>query len=121
MSFSIIYMVMNIGYLAAGWIFDYVRQVRFSLQHRRLRANTHQQLFIVSLAFEILLFPAIYFLRRSARRRDRRCSERRDMSERESWRPCGKVRSKRSSYFDRLIGQSGFLSFARLLPSSLDF
>src|SRR5215210_6542440 len=26
-SFSIIYMVMNIGYVAAGWIFDYVRQL----------------------------------------------------------------------------------------------
>ena len=25
-AFSIIYMVMNIGYFAAGWIFDYVRQ-----------------------------------------------------------------------------------------------
>ena len=28
-SFSIIYMVMNIGYVAAGWIFDYVRQLDF--------------------------------------------------------------------------------------------
>src|ERR1041385_5163827 len=27
MSFSIIYMVMNIGYIAAGWIFDSVRQM----------------------------------------------------------------------------------------------
>jgi MFS family permease len=35
-SFSIIYMVMNIGYVAAGWIFDYVRQLDFSHQHRRL-------------------------------------------------------------------------------------
>src|SRR5437764_11486942 len=29
MSFSIIYMVMNIGYVAAGWIFDYVRTLDF--------------------------------------------------------------------------------------------
>ena len=26
-SFSIIYMVMNVGYIAAGWIFDYVRDL----------------------------------------------------------------------------------------------
>src|SRR6201982_4167380 len=28
-SFSIIYMIMNVGYIAAGWIFDYVRQFNF--------------------------------------------------------------------------------------------
>ncbi len=32
MSFSIIYMIMNIGYLAAGYIFDYVRQLQFARQ-----------------------------------------------------------------------------------------
>src|SRR5438045_5367227 len=30
-SFSIIYMVMNIGYVAAGWIFDYVRELDFRI------------------------------------------------------------------------------------------
>src|SRR5438445_3067210 len=67
-SFSIIYMVMNIGYVAAGWIFDYVRQLDFRVSIGGFEPTTHQQLFIVSLAFEILLFPAIYFLRRSADR-----------------------------------------------------
>ncbi len=28
-SFSIIYMIMNVGYFAAGWIFDYVRQLHW--------------------------------------------------------------------------------------------
>jgi MFS family permease len=63
-SFSIIYMVMNIGYVAAGWIFDYVRQLNLRLDLFGFEPTTHQQLFIVSLAFEIILFPAIYFLRR---------------------------------------------------------
>src|SRR6202040_2846978 len=63
-SFSIIYMVMNIGYVAAGWIFDYVRQLDLRLSFLGFEATTHQQLFMVSLAFEILIFPAIYFLRR---------------------------------------------------------
>ena len=65
-SFSIIYMVMNIGYVAAGCIFDYVRQLDFHINIGGFEPTTHQQLFIVSLVFEILLFPAIYFLRRSA-------------------------------------------------------
>src|SRR5947199_6685584 len=67
-SFSIIYMVMNIGYFAAAWIFDYVRQLDFRISIGGFEPTTHQQLFIVSLVFEILLFPAIYFLRRSADR-----------------------------------------------------
>src|SRR5213594_3651266 len=66
MAFSIIYMIMNIGYIAAGWIFDYVRQLNLRVNSFGFEPTTHQQLFLVSLAFEILLFPAIYFLRRGA-------------------------------------------------------
>jgi MFS family permease len=66
MSFSIIYMVMNIGYAAAGWIFDYVRQLDLRVSVLGFEPTAHQQLFAVSLAFEIVLFPAIYFLRRGA-------------------------------------------------------
>ena len=65
-SFSMIYVIMNIGYVAAGWIFDYVRQLSLRVSFFGFEPTTHQQLFLVSLAFEILLFPAIYFLRRSA-------------------------------------------------------
>ncbi len=65
-SFSMIYVIMNIGYAAAGWIFDYVRQWNLRVSFLGFEPTTHQQLFLVSLAFEILLFPAIYFLRRSA-------------------------------------------------------
>src|SRR5204862_4629662 len=53
-SFSVIYVVMNIGYLAAGWIFDFVRQHDFHPRVFGLEPTTHQQLFCVSLAFEIL-------------------------------------------------------------------
>src|SRR5437762_7572751 len=67
-SFSLIYMVMNIGYVAAGYIFDYVRQLNLRFSIGGFEPTTHQQLFIVSLTFEILLLPAIYFLRRSADR-----------------------------------------------------
>lgn len=67
-SFSIIYVIMNIGYVAAGWIFDYVRQLDLRVSFLGFEPTTHQQLFLVSLVFEILLFPVIYFLRRSADR-----------------------------------------------------
>jgi MFS family permease len=64
MSFSIIYMIMNIGYVTAGWIFDYIRKLDIHFNFFGLDPTPHQQLFLVSLAFEILIFPAIYFLRR---------------------------------------------------------
>jgi MFS family permease len=65
-SFSIVFMVMNIGYVAAGWIFDYVRQMNFHVRLFGFEPTTHQQLFSVSLALEFLIFPAIYFLRRDS-------------------------------------------------------
>lgn len=64
MSFSIIYMVMNVGYLAAGYIFDFVRRLDTRLTIFGFEPTTHQRLFMVSLAIEIVIFPAIYFLRR---------------------------------------------------------
>src|SRR5213594_763863 len=63
-SFSIIYMIMNIGYFAAGWIFDYVRQLHLHVSLFGFEPSSYQQLFMVSLAFEIVLFPVIYFIRR---------------------------------------------------------
>jgi MFS family permease len=64
MSFSIIYMVMNMGLIAAGYIFDFVRRSDFHFSFFGLAPTTHQQLFMASLAMEIIIFPAIYFLRR---------------------------------------------------------
>ncbi|PWT81850.1 MAG: MFS transporter [Acidobacteria bacterium] len=65
-SFSIIYSVMNVGYLAAGYLFDYVRQLNLHVSLFGFEPSSYQQLFIVSLIFEIVLFPVIYFLRRGA-------------------------------------------------------
>jgi MFS family permease len=65
-SFSIIYAIMNVGYVAAGYIFDYVRQLNLHISLFGFEPSSYQQLFIVSLAFEIVLFPVIYFLRRGA-------------------------------------------------------
>ena len=106
-SFSMIYVIMNIGYVAAGWIFDYVRQWNLHVSFFGFEPTTHQQLFLVSLAFEILLFPAIYFLRRNADgsvRSESKASafwSRIDHTVRQS-----AVDTLR--LFHRLLGQSGF-------------
>jgi MFS family permease len=65
-SFSLIYAVMNIAYVAAGYIFDYVRQLNLHVSLFGFEPTSYQQLFMVSLIFEIVLFPVIYFIRRGA-------------------------------------------------------
>src|SRR5256886_9714298 len=72
-SFSIIYMVMNVGYLNAGSILDYVRHSLGEYGYLNLlglHITTYRTLFLVSLGFEVLLFPTIYFLRRGAEATD---------------------------------------------------
>ena len=70
-SFSIIYAIMNVGYWVAGWVFDLVRRHEFHPTFFGFAPTTYQQLFLVSLAFEIVLFPTIYFLRRREERERR--------------------------------------------------
>lgn len=113
-AFSIIYMVMNIGYVAAGWIFDYIR--RFDLQPSffGFHPTTYQQLFLVSLTIEVLIFPAIYFLRRGEEEKAR---EKRVAAATSSFgrRIAGTVRQSALDTFKlfrRLVGQS---AFARIL------
>lgn len=115
-SFSIIYAVMNVGYVAAGYIFDYIRQLNLHFSLFGFEPTSYQQLFIVSLAFEIVLFPVIYFLRRGAEAtnggpvigessRDRQTAS-------GFWRGIGDtVRQSATDtahLFRRLVGQSGF-------------
>jgi MFS family permease len=115
-SFSIIYAVMNIGYVAAGYIFDYLRQLNLRASLFGFEPSTYQQLFIISLLFEIVLFPVIYFLRRGAEAtngdpvidessRDRRTAP-------SFWSGIGQtVRQSAidtAELFRRLLGQSAF-------------
>src|SRR5213595_4141131 len=72
-SFSMIYMVMNVGYLIDGTIFDYVRHSLGEYGYLNLlglHITTYRTLFLASLGFEVLLFPTIYFLRRGAEATD---------------------------------------------------
>jgi MFS family permease len=107
MSFSLIYMVMNVGYLAAGYIFDFVRRSSWHFSFFGLEPTTHQQLFMVSLAIEIIIFPAIYFIRRGE-------DERAKSQTRSASFLGGIAQTVRQSaretvqLFRRLIGQSAF-------------
>ena len=79
-SFSLFYMMMNFGFLAAGYLFDWVRQglgEHGYLDHTRmtlpllhahftipLHLTTYRTLFLVSLLVEIALLPVVFCLRR---------------------------------------------------------
>jgi MFS family permease len=115
-SFSIIYMIMNIGYFAAGWIFDYVRQLHLHVSLFGFEPSSYQQLFMVSLAFEIVLFPVIYFIRRGAEANNGgRVIEKSsgdDGTPPSFWKSIGdtvrQTAIDTTHLFRRLIGQSGF-------------
>ncbi|HEY4256648.1 MAG TPA: MFS transporter [Candidatus Udaeobacter sp.] len=112
-SFSIIYMIMNVGYVAAGWIFDYVRQLNLRVSLFGFEPTSYQQLFIVSLAFEIVLFPVIYFIRRRADATDKGAVIEESRSPAPAfWSGIGETVRKSAidtaQLFRRLISQSGF-------------
>ncbi len=115
-SFSIIYMIMNIGYFAAGWIFDYVRQLHWHVSLFGFEPSSYQQLFMVSLAFEIVLFPVIYFIRRGAEANNGgRVIEKSSSDDGippSFWKRIGdtvrQTTIDTAHLFRRLIGQSGF-------------
>jgi MFS family permease len=67
-SFSAFYVMMNVGFLIAGYLFDYIRQGlgehgHFTLPFLGLSISTYRTLFLASLALELCLLPFLYFLR----------------------------------------------------------
>src|SRR5207237_10228461 len=112
-SFSVIYMIMNIGYVVAGWVFDKIRQVDLHVSWFGFTPTTHQQLFMVSLAIELVIFPVIYFLRRSE---DGRPEPKRRVTSNSFAGRIAQTVSQSAvetiQLFRRLIGQS---AFARIL------
>jgi MFS family permease len=99
-AFSIIYAIMNVGYLVAGVVFDFVRRSDFHPSFFGFAPTAHQQLFLVSLAFEIVLFPTIYFLR-SRQERERQVHPTMLATVRAS-------ATETIDLFKRLLGQSAF-------------
>jgi MFS family permease len=65
-SFSMFYVMMNLGFLVQGFIFDGVRRGlgeygHFTLPILGTTLSTYQTLFFVSLLLEIVLVPVLYF------------------------------------------------------------
>ncbi len=129
-AFSIIYALMNVGYFVAGYVFDLIRNLDLHLSIGGFQPTPLEQLFGVSLALEILLFPTIYFLRRDADVRvglksdslaERHLTGRSDSAEAtadepstfaHSWSRILETMRQGASdtmaLFQRLVGQSGF-------------
>src|SRR5207253_1905924 len=109
MAFSIIYALMNVGYFVAGYVFDLVRSLDLHLTIAGFQPTPHEQLFALSLALEILLFPTIYFLRR---RVERGSATQPDTARSGFWKPIAQTVQKgandTAALFRRLVGQSAF-------------
>lgn len=106
-AFSILYALMNVGYLAAGYIFDFIRSLDLHINIAGFQPTPHEQLFAVSLTLEILLFPTIYFLRsretEAAKGRERRAKFFSELA-----RSARKGVNDTAALFRRLLGQSAF-------------
>jgi len=109
-AFSIIYALMNVGYFVAGYVFDFIRSLDLHMSISGFQPTPHEQLFGVSLALEILLFPTIYFLRRDAQGEN--AVTKMDAARSGFWTGIARTVQKGSNdtlaLFRRLIGQSGF-------------
>lgn len=67
-SFSIFYVMMNVGFLTSGLIFDFLRQHlgehgHFTVPGVGVQLTTYRALFLVSLLLEVMLLPLVYCLR----------------------------------------------------------
>src|SRR5437879_9615533 len=105
---------MNVGYFVAGYVFDFIRSLDLHVSISGFQPTPHEQLFGVSLALEILLFPTIYFLRRGVPDGQLTNSQASDGRSARSgfWTEIARTVRKGSNdtaaLFRRLIGQSGF-------------
>jgi MFS family permease len=140
MSFSMIYAMMNVGFLIAAWLFDHLRKGLGEHGHwdvLGLHLSTYRVVFLVSLILEILLLPLIYGLREGAevtdeglklvplkpRPSDRSYLQSIVLTVREATRETIRL-------FNTLLGQSGFyrllaflvlIAFIKLIYRQMDY
>ncbi len=72
-SFSIIYAMMNLGFLISAWLIDHLRKGLGEYGHWAIFGNsisTYRTIFFAGLVLEILLLPLIWFLREGAEATD---------------------------------------------------
>lgn len=73
LAFSLIYSIMNAGFLAGNWLFNDVRHAMGEHGHVGLAGaslSTYQVLLLVSMGLELVVFPFIFLLREGARATD---------------------------------------------------
>ena len=75
-SFSLFYVMMNLGFIVAGYLFDFVRQSlgehgHWVLPLAGLNISTYQTLFLVSLGIEFVMLPLLYYLREGVEATDK--------------------------------------------------
>jgi len=70
-AFSLFYTIMNLGFLVAGYVFDFVRKGlgeygALDLPLIGTSVTTYRALFLVSFVIEITMLPVVYFIRKGA-------------------------------------------------------
>jgi len=68
-SYSLFYTIMNLGFMVAAFLFDYLRQSlgeqgQLTLPLVNCQLSTYRTLFFAALVIEIAILPVIYFIRR---------------------------------------------------------
>ena len=139
-SFSLIYSIMNAGFLIGNWLFDDVRHALGEHGHFAIggiELSTYRTLILVSMVIELLVFPFIFLIREGAQATDEGVR----LAPRKAPEPAGKTASSAFTMigrtaretvrnFAQLIGQSGFyrllafllfIAFLKLIYRQLDY
>ena len=142
-AFSMIYAVMNLGFLASGYIFDWVRQSFGEYGHWQLpllgwEMTTYRTLFLISWIIELLTLPVLWFLREGAEMTDDGVKivplERHETAPGPAWSHAWRVVRESwfgtIDFFGKLIAQPGFyrllsflllVSFLKLVFMQMDY
>jgi len=123
MSFSIVYMMMNVGFLISGFTFDYIRKLLGEHGHLAVGGvslTTYQTLILVSFLIEFTVFPLVFFMREGAQATDEGATfkskppaPKNGSSLVSMWRTLRNTAKDTASVFVKLWQQTGF--FFRLL------
>jgi len=141
-SFSILYMMMNLAFLTASYVFDWLRGPHGLGEHGHfnflgMHISTYRTLFFVSLAFEIALIPVAYCLRKNVEVTDEgiRINPEKPkyvgasllnsfwFAVRDSTKETFKLFSGllRQSAFYRLLAFLGFIGFLKIITIAMDY
>jgi MFS family permease len=142
-SFSIIYAIMNLAFLAGGYIFDWVRQSLGEYGHWHVpilgwELTTYRTLFLVSWLIELLILPVVWCLREGVEVTDdgaittaaphRKTGHQPILSS--AWETIQKSASDTVQFFVKLVQQPGFyrllsflilVAFLKLVFTQLDY